>query len=316
MVTRKSDQSKERHKASSPRLRLHLHQLEVFVAIARAGSTHAAADRVARSQSAASSALAELELALGASLFDRSARRLVLNENGRALLPKAQSLLDQSTELQSLFSGEHAAPLRVAASFTIGEYLLPERVASWSGLHPGSPVHMQIANTHDVIAAVADFDADIGFVEGPQAHPMLRILPWLADELVIIAAPGHALSGAASVGKRQLAGASWVLREQGSGTRQVTDNWLQQQLGGAANIALELGSTEAIKRVVAAGDSLGFLSRHAVAQDLEDGRLVALHTRLPRASRQLAVTVHRDKRLGRVAQDFLGHCRVTGAMSE
>ena len=108
-------------------------------ATARGGSTRAAADRVARSQSAASAALAELEAALGAPLFDRVGRRLVLNENGRALLPRAASMLDEAAELQQLFSSDHAAPLRVAASFTIGEYLLPEIVRAVEGRHPGRP---------------------------------------------------------------------------------------------------------------------------------------------------------------------------------
>jgi len=114
------------------RLRLSLRQLEVFVATALGGSTRAGADRVARSQSAASSALADLEVALGAQLFDRLGRRLVLNENGRALLPRAQAILEQSAEAQALFEAEHTAPLRVAASYTIGEYLLPRQVAKWT----------------------------------------------------------------------------------------------------------------------------------------------------------------------------------------
>lgn len=117
------------NQSSFQRLRVNLRQLEVFLATARGGSTRAAADRIARSQSAASTSLADLEAALGVELFDRVGRRLQLNENGRALLTKAQVLVDQAAELQALFTDEHAAPLRVAASFTIGEYLLPSLVS-------------------------------------------------------------------------------------------------------------------------------------------------------------------------------------------
>ena len=108
-MTGKTDQ--QQGTASSSRLRLNLRQLEVFVATAREGSTRAAADRIARSQSAASSALADLESSVGVQLFDRLGRRLVLNENGRALLPKAQALLDQAAEVEALFSGEHGRRL-------------------------------------------------------------------------------------------------------------------------------------------------------------------------------------------------------------
>lgn len=310
------DKSDQPH---APRLRLSLRQLEVFAAIAHSGSTRVAAGRVARSQSAASAALAELELALGEPLFDRVGRRLVLNENGRALLPVAVALLDQAAELQGLFSGEHAAPLRVAASLTIGEYLLPSLMAQWKLAHPHSAVHLAIGNTSEVIAAVAGMEADVGFIEGPQTHAELRVRRWVSDELVVVASPSHSLAaaqaGARAAGQaapvrinaRQLAEASWILREHGSGTRQASDRWLIEHLG-SLNIGFELGSTEAIKRLAAAGAGLACLSRHTVAEELASGKLVALRTRLPSARRRLALVVRKDKHLGRATEDFIGHC--------
>ncbi len=288
------------------RLRVNLRQLEVFLATARGGSTRAAADRIARSQSAASTSLADLEAALGVELFDRVGRRLQLNENGRALLTKAQVLVDQAAELQALFTDEHAAPLRVAASFTIGEYLLPSLVSRWTQLHPKSKIHLRIGNTSEVIDAVAALDVDIGFVEGSQTHADLLVQPWRDDEMVILAAPDHPLAkGCATL--HQLAQATWVVREHGSGTRQTTDDWLLNNLA-QVRIGFELGSNEAVKRVVATSDGLGCLSRYAVEQSVADGHLVELQTRLPKASRKLTIVLHREKRLGRATQDFLTHC--------
>jgi len=304
IVTRKSDQPNGTGAAT--RLRLNLRQLEVFAATARAGSTRAAADHVARSQSAASAALTELERTLGAPLFDRVGRRLVLNENGRVLMPLAASLLDQAAELEHMFTGAHEAPLRVAASLTIGEYLLPDVLARWRAAHPASPVQLMIANTRDVIAAVAAFDVDVGFIEGSQTHPNLLVHPWLTDELVIVAAPTHPLAGR-HASARQLREAIWALREPGSGTREAADRWLLEHVG-PLQVAFELGSAEAIKRVVAAGAALGCLSREAVARDLAQGTLVELATRLPRATRRLAIVLHRDKHLGRGTEAFVRHC--------
>lgn len=291
---------------SDQRLRLNLRQLEVFVATAHSGSTRAAANRVARSQSAASAALAELEAALGAPLFDRVGRRLILNESGRALLPRARLLLEQAAGIESMFGGAHAAPLHVAASFTIGEYLLPDLVARWTREQPQSRIQLRIANTSEVIAAVAALEVDLGFIEGLQTHPDLIVRPWLQDELVIVAAPGHPLAGR-MVAARQLARAAWVLREHGSGTRQASDRWMLAHLD-RQQVAFELGSTEAIKRLVAAGVGLGCLSRHAVARALQDGWLVELRTRLPTEVRQLAIALHRDKTMGPVTEAFLAHC--------
>lgn len=292
------------------RLRLNLRQLEVFVATARAGSTRGAADRIARSQSAASASLTELEDVLGVPLFDRLRRRLLINENGRALLPKAASLLDQALELQQLFSGEHAMPLKIAASLTIGEVLMPDLVARWQALHPVSPVHLMIGNTREVIAAVAALEVDLGFIEGPQAHPDLVLRPWLSDEMVVVAAPSHPLAAKRRLTPENLRTARWAMREPGSGSRELVDRWLLEHLG-QIDVAFELGSLEAIRRLVAAGAAVGCLSRLAVANALDDGSLVALRTGLPPARRRLAIVMHRDKRMGRGAEDFLRHCGAT-----
>ncbi|MEO6895481.1 MAG: LysR family transcriptional regulator [Caldimonas sp.] len=293
------------------RLRLTLRQLEVFAAMAQSGSTRAAASRVARSQSAASTALAALETALDSPLFDRVGRRLLLNEHGRALLPLTLSLLEQAAELQALFTREPLAPLRMAASFTIGEYLLPEMIARWKQAHSEASARLVIGNSSEVIEAVARFDVDIGFIEGRQRHPDVIVRRWLADELVIVAAPGHVLAGKRAVSAAELAAAGWTMREPGSGTREAADRWLAERVR-PLRIELELGSSEAVKRVVAAGVGIGCLSRKAVAEALAGGWLVEVKTRLPRAARALSIVVHRERRLGRVAEAFIASC-LTGA---
>lgn len=310
-MTGKIDQDPPRQSALGralppARLRLTLRQLEVFVATARTGSARAAADQVARSQSAASAALAELERALGVVLFDRVGRRLLLNENGRALLPRAAALLDQAAQVERLFVLDHATPLRLAASLTIGEYLLPELLASWKLTHPGSPVKLTIRNTSDVIAAVAAFETDVGFIEGTQTHPQLVVHPWLSDELIIVAGARHPLAGRCA-SLDQLRDATWVLREPGSGTREAVDRWLLEGVG-PLKVEFELTSPEAIKRLVTAGVALGCLAREAVAHELADGNLVEVRTPLPPATRRLAVVLHRDKQHGRGTEDFLRHC--------
>ncbi|WP_423460183.1 LysR family transcriptional regulator [Ottowia sp. VDI28] len=286
--------------------KLTLRQLSIFVAMVRTGTTHAAAAQISRSQSAASAALAELEEALGASLFDRVGRRLVLNANGRALLAPAQAMLEQAGDIQSLFKSERGAHIRVAASFTIGEYLLPPRIAAWSQAWPKSLIQMRVGNTKEVIESVAELGVDLGFVEGPQTHAEVVIHPWLEDELVIVAAPGHPLTERV-VARRQLDEAHWVLREADSGTRKVADEWLLNNLR-QVNVAMELGSTEAIKRVVACGDGIAFLSGHAAEQSLKDGRLAIVRTDLPKARRRLGVVVHRRKQQGQAVLDFIRHC--------
>jgi DNA-binding transcriptional LysR family regulator len=295
-VTQKIDQ----------RLRLTLRQLEVFAAVARGGTTRAAGDEISRSQSAASNALGELEQVLGVQLFDRVGRKLVINENGRALLPKVADLLEAAARTQALFTTAHAAPLRVASSYTIGEYLLPALIAQWKAAHPDSHVHVDITNTHEVVKAVAEFNADIGFIEGSHTHPELMVRKWRSDHLVIIAQPGHARPGRRMSG-RQLANASWVLRERGSGTREASDRWLIPHLP-ELRVALELSTNEAVKRAVEAGIGLGCLSELAVRDAIRRGWLEELSTGFPTLERTLSIVRHRSKGLGAAAEGFLRHC--------
>lgn len=288
------------------RSRLTVSQLEVFVAIARSRSIRAAAGQVARSQSAASSALAELEAAVGVQLFDRVGRKLVLNENGRALMPRAAAIVEQALEAEAMFREAHAAPLRLAASYTVGEYLLPNLIVQWKRLNPRAQVRLGISNTHDVLDAVASFSSDIGFIEGEHTHPDLLVRRWRSDDLVVVAAPDHPLAGV-PLAPAHLAEASWILREPGSGTRDASDRWLVPNLS-QVDVGLELGSNEAVKRAVASGLGLGCLSRHAVADAVASGWLVELRTPLPELRRALSIVVHRAKQLGGASQAFLAHC--------
>jgi DNA-binding transcriptional LysR family regulator len=288
------------------RLKLTLSQLEVFAAVARGGSTRAAADEISRSQSAASNALGELETALGVRLFDRVGRKLIINENGRALLPRAVSVLEEAAQTEALFRAPHATPLRLASSYTVGEYLLPQLIAQWKAKHPGSHVLIQIVNTHDVVDAVASFSADVGFIEGSLTQPGLKVRHWRSDQMVIFAAKGHPVPRR-KLNPRQLAKASWVLREPGSGTREATDRWPLPHLP-EMQVELELGSNEAVKRAVAAGIGLGCLSRLAVHEAIEQGWLVELPTALPEMKRALSIVLHRNRKLGAGAQSFLDDC--------
>lgn len=291
---------------SDQRVRLTIRQLEVFSAIARGGTTRAAAGQVARSQSAASNSLGELETALGVQLFDRVGKRLVLNENGRALLPRAAGIVEQAAETEALFTQTHLAPLRLASSYTIGEYLLPDLIASWKSIRPRSQIKLHIGNTQQVFESVGSFAVDVGFIEGPHSHPDLTVRRWRTDELVVIASPGHPFAQR-KPSLKQLADAVWILREPGSGTREASDRWLIHNLQ-QVNVDLELGTNEAVKRAVALGLGLGCLSRHTVVDAIKQGWLAEVNAPLPGMRRTLSIVMHRSKKLGSVSQDFLRHC--------
>ena len=299
-------------------MRLTLRQLLIFTAVADTGSTTAAGERVSLSQSATSGALNELESLLGARLFDRIGKRLLLNDNGRALLPQARALLDGAREIESRFglndTGAATAPpvtrLRIGASTTIGNYVLPALVAGYLKAWPGTAVDVVIGNTRDVAASVARLEVDLGLIEGPCHETELHVAPWLEDELVIVAAPTHALvqDGAqARVPLKALRQARWLLREPGSGTREAVEHSLLPHLHHL-NDAMQPGSTEAIKQAAAEGLGLACLPLCAVRDLVTLGRLVVLRTTLPRLSRRFYLVHHRQKRLSDNLRRFVAHC--------
>lgn len=293
-------------------MRLTLRQLQIFDAVAGSGSTIAAAGRVALSQSATSAALNELEHVLGERLFDRVGKRLVLNDSGRALLPAARALLDGARDIEQGFGrGEPGRiELRLAASTTIGNYLLPPLLADFRADVPDADFSVRIGNTLDVVTAIGSFAADLGMIEGPSHAPDITVVPWIEDELVIVASPKHALARAAMRAKlthKQLREAGWLLREPGSGTREAVEHALLPHLHHLPE-GMTLGSSEAIKNAVAQGMGLGCLSR-SVVQDLVDARrLSILPTTLPRLRRRFSLIHHEKKLVSRALRSFIDHC--------
>ena len=293
---------------------LTLRQLRIFVAVAATGSTIAAARRIALSQPATSAALNELEGLLGTRLFNRVAGRLVLNEHGRSMLAQARRVLDAAHGIEAEFGqdGVAEAPhLRLAASTTIGNYLIPPLIARYRRRHPGARFSVTIDNTEHVARAVADYEADLGFVEGPVAMPDLVLQPWMTDELVVVAAPSHPLARAARRARltlAQLSEATWLLREPGSGTRAVVEQALLPRLHRLASDT-DLGSAEAIKQAAAAGLGITCLSRHVVADLVSLKRLVVLRTPLPRLRRPFYITQPERRPPSPTLERFIAHCR-------
>ncbi|ARC39266.1 MULTISPECIES: DNA-binding transcriptional regulator YeiE [Citrobacter] len=279
-----------------------LRQLEVFAEVLKSGSTTQASVMLALSQSAVSAALTDLEGQLGVQLFDRVGKRLVVNEHGRLLYPRALALLEQTIEIEQLFREDNGA-IRVYASSTIGNYILPAMIARYRQDFPDLPLELSVGNSQDVINAVLDFRVDIGLIEGPCHNTEIISEPWLEDELVVFAAPSSPLTKGA-VTLEQLAASPWILRERGSGTRELVDYLLLSHLP-RFQMAMELGNSEAIKHAVRHGLGISCLSRRVIAEQLQAGTLSEVPVPLPRLVRTLWRVHHRQKHISNAITRFL-----------
>jgi DNA-binding transcriptional LysR family regulator len=286
-------------------LRLTLRQLQIFRVVAESGSTAAAAAAISLSQSATSAALNELERTLELQLFDRIGKRLQLNDNGRALLPQALALLDGAgwIERWALDRESHIGMLRIGASTTIGNYLLPAVLAGFrSSLSAPAQqnwqVQVAIANTAAIASSVARFELDLGLIEGPCHEPELTVQPWLEDDLVVVAAAHDPILPRGRKGRISLdalAKATWLLREVGSGTREIINQLLIPHLHHLRP-GIQFGNPEAIKRAAASGLGITCLSRYVVEDLLKAGALVAPATELPQLTRHFYIVMHEQKK--------------------
>jgi DNA-binding transcriptional LysR family regulator len=296
-------------------MRLTLRQLEVFAAIARTDNVSRAAEALNMSQSAASSALVELERQFDCPLFDRIGKSLRLNSTGRGLLSQVEDLLAKAGEIEGFLAGGKLGPLAVGATLTIGNYLATLIVAEYLQRHPESRVDLKVSNTRNVLDGLIRCELDVGLIEGEANDPDLLIEPWLADELVVFCAPQHKLAQVAQVSNQQLADENWILRERGSGTRALFDRVVAPALA-QVSIQLQLEHTEAIKRVVEAGLGLSCLSRVSLRDAFRRGSLVEIKTPQFNLQRHFYFVQHRQRHISPASRTFLALCRELGNAAE
>jgi DNA-binding transcriptional LysR family regulator len=289
-------------------MKFSLRQLEVFLATAHYQNISKAADSLAMSQSAASSALKELEQQFNILLFDRVGKRLQLNEQGRLIRSRTEALLEQAKELeQALLQHQDAGRVNVGATLTIGNYLAVSILSDLLQEHPDAEVNLSVANTQNIMQQVLNYDIDIGMIEGEVQHAELDIIPWRTDDLCVFCSPQHPLANCKNLTDEDIQNYSWVLRESGSGTRQAFDRAMHGILSQIP-IAIELQHTEAIKRAVGNGLGLGCLSRISVEDALERNELIELPVPHRDFERTLYFILHKKKHRSAGIQRWLTFC--------
>ena len=268
---------------------------DLLLSVARLGSLGQAAAEHGISQPAASTRIRRLERQLGVALIERSPRGSHLTPDGELVAGWAQAAVDAAADLDAGVTSLRArsdAVLRVSASMTVAEYLLPGWLTMLRARDPATAVALTAGNSAEVAAAVLEGDADLGFVEGPDLPPGLASHEVGADRLTVVVPPGHRWEKRRSgITAAELAATPLVTRERGSGTRRYFEDALRGQ-GGLDPVppVAELSSTTAIKSAVAAGIGPAVLSSLAVAPELAAGTLRAVKvTDLDLSRRLLAV---------------------------
>ena len=253
-------------------------RLKVFRSVCEQLSFRRAAEELHLSQPAITQQVKALEDELGTRLFDRTGGRVVLTPAGRILKKRAAELAELAAHTQgeiAALSGEHSGLLSAGASTSIAQYVLPRMLGDFKRQHPKVKLQIRSGNTEQVLEWLVEGRISIGLIEGPALRKDLRVEPFMEDELVLLFPAGHPWSKRKELAVEDLKGASFLLRERGSGTRRV----LEQALERAGlkmreiDVAMELDSSEAIISSVEMGLGIGFVTRAAVLPRLPLGKI-------------------------------------------
>lgn len=280
-----------------------LRQLDIFVALADSSRVIDVAEHLGMSPSAVSMAIHGLEKELGEELFERIGKRLLLNERGRYFYEHSKMIVDNAHGLYESFradvSGGH---LYLAASVTISNYLLPRWLGNYRSQHSGVKVLLKTANSTDVIEMVRSGKCDLGFVEGRFEEQDLESMPLMSDELIVVGCDSKLAQRPYYID--ELAAKRWILRERGSGTREIFLSQISP-VDKELNIDMEFEHNEAIKGyLMHDSEALSCLPRLSVAEEIRNGKMFEIKINAHRFEREFRLIWRKEKTVTRVITDF------------
>ncbi|HNX62435.1 MAG TPA: LysR family transcriptional regulator [Candidatus Limiplasma sp.] len=285
-----------------------LRHFQIFVTVCDLMNMTAAAETLYMSQPAVSQAIAEMEKHYNARLFDRLSRKLYLTEAGEKLLSYARHIIRMNSEIErSMQSLQTAGTLRIGASVTVGAHLLPELVSAYGQVYPAVRVEVTESNTRLIEEYLLADRLDLGIVEGEISSPELLSLPMQKDELIFVCSPAHRLAACESVDPAELEKETFIIREEGSGTRKTFESVMaSHQLSWHASWVCSNADT--IRKAVSRNLGVAVLSRFSVADAVAEGTLCAPPLQNIRFERTFQVVYHRNKYLTPAMQQFIDAC--------
>ncbi|WP_413283285.1 LysR substrate-binding domain-containing protein [Vibrio sp. MA40-2] len=259
-------------------MRYSLKQLAVFEAVAQTASVSQAADKLALTQSATSMSLAQLEKMLGQPLFERQGKRMALTHWGMWLRPKAKKLLQDAQQIELGFNDQHliSGEIGLCASQTPAEHLIPDLISIIDNDFPEIRINLSVKSTDSVIENVLNYKYDLGIIEGRCDDSRIHQETWCRDHLIVVVSSHHPFAKRETVSLAQLEQAKWVLREIGSGTREIFDNSIHHLIADL-DVWREYEHVPVLRSMVANGPYVTCLPYLDVEKYIENGKLVALN---------------------------------------
>lgn len=284
-------------------------RLQVFHTVARLLSFTKAAESLHMTQPAVTFQVRQLEEYFNTRLFDRTHNRISLTEAGERVYEYAAQIFEIYAEMENsvrTMTGEISGSLTIGASTTIAEYMLPALLGDFKAQYPDVKIHLKVSNTDGIVSMVENNTIDLGVVEAPVSNKNLVVEVCRADQLVVIVPPGHPEAERQSMTYEDLVKYPFICREEGSGTREVINEYLTKvsEHGEVLNTSMELGSPEAVKGAVEAGMGISVVSRATIQKELKLKTLIAINLE-PMLERPFSFVHQKQKFRARAMEELL-----------
>lgn len=283
------------------------HHLRTFLAVLRHRNYTRAAEEIFLSQPAVSRQVRQLEEDLGVRLFEQIGKSLHLTDAGKTLAVEAEKLLgamERTAEAVRSHRSAERGYVRIGASTTPGFYLLPDILGRFHRRFPKVDLHYTVENSLRIEQKIVRNELDVGFVGAHLSSEDLELKPLLEDEIVCFTAPSHRLAKVRHIAPSSLEEEMWVIREKGSATRRIFEDWLSSRKG-VIRKAIELGCPETCKALVRAGIGISFMSVHGLRSEIRTKRLVRIPVTGMSLKRPIFLARHSEKRNSPAMENFL-----------
>jgi len=276
---------------------MNLRSLKIFKEVCETKNMTKAAKNLYMTQPAVSQTISNLEDELGVKLFERIKNHLELTYSGRVLSnysKKITRMVDESEDILNQIANLKKGKLRIGASMTIGTYLMPKLINEFKNEHAELKMPLLINNTDHIVDHILNNDLDIGFVEGPFNSTEITTNFFMKDELTLIASPDYFSKPPNSIKLEDITGEKFILREEGSGTRDIAKQKLDEK---KINYKIKhiLNNFEAIKKAIIANMGISILPKLAVKEEIKRGKLVEIKINDLKITREFRIIYHTDK---------------------
>ncbi|WP_291256298.1 LysR family transcriptional regulator [Fusobacterium sp.] len=282
-----------------------LRHLLIFIEVANCGKMSQAANKLFISQPTVSQVISELEAHYEVKLFERFPKTLCITEDGKILLNHAKKVINYYNVLEETMKNpNHNLPLQIGATVTIGNRLISLILSKFKEKHEDEKIRVYVNNTREIEKRLLSNELDVGIVEGIIKSPHLLVTPIKEDKLVLVCSSEHPLASKEIVSMKDIVKENFIMREEGSGTRDIFTNFVQAQ-GYSINIDWEASEPGAIIQGVLNNHGITVISECLVENEIKDGKLKKLELKGFKWKRTFNLVYHKNKVLSPAVKDFL-----------